>query len=91
MIVLPIKKNWFDLIRVGAKLEEYRAITPRYRAIFQNAADDRDEFWVLLRNGYSRSAPSIRCRVRLSVGPGNPEWGAVPGNQYFVLSILEKE
>lgn len=91
MIVLPIKRKWFDLIRADVKLEEYRAITPRYRTMFQNAADERGEFWVLLRNGYSRAAPSICCRVRLSVGPGNPEWGAVPDNQYFILSILEKE
>lgn len=91
MLTLPIKKKWFDLICAGTKLEEYRTITPRYRSMFQNAANERGEFYVLLRNGYSRYASTIRCKVRLSIGPGNPEWGAVPGNQYFVLSILEKE
>lgn len=37
MLVLPIKKKWFDMIRSGEKTEEYREIKPYYDARFMNA------------------------------------------------------
>lgn len=33
MLVLPIKKQWFDMIRSGEKKEEYREIKPYYNKI----------------------------------------------------------
>lgn len=30
MLILPIKKKWFDMIRTGEKKEEYRDIKPYY-------------------------------------------------------------
>jgi len=91
LIVLPIKKKWFDMIVAGQKKEEYRAFTKRYRSMFFNAADENGEFWCILRNGYSLKSPSTTVRVSLSIGKGRPEWGAEPGEQYFVLQILEKK
>lgn len=32
MIILPIKRKWFDMIRSGEKKEEYREIKPYYDA-----------------------------------------------------------
>lgn len=89
MIILPIKKKWFDMIVSGQKKEEYRSLTKRYRAMFFNAADENGEFWCILRNGYRLDSPSAAVRVSLSIGYGNPDWGAIPGEQYFILSILE--
>lgn len=89
MITLPIKKKWFDMVVSGQKKEEYRCITKYYLSMFSNAADANGEFWCILRNGYSLKAPSVMIRVSLSIGPGRPEWGAEPGIQYFVLTILE--
>lgn len=37
MIVLPIKKKWFDMIRSGVKLEEYREIKKYYMSRFGKA------------------------------------------------------
>lgn len=91
MITLPIKRKWFDMIASGEKKEEYRAFTRRYKSMFFHAADEHGEFWCLLRNGYSRNSPALKVRVSLSIGHGRPEWGAIPGEQYFVLSILEIE
>lgn len=91
MIVLPIKKKWLDMIASGQKKEEYRSLTHRYRTMFFNAADKNGEFWCVLRNGYRLDSPSATVRVSLSIGSGKPEWGAVLGEQYFVLSILEKK
>lgn len=89
MIILPIKKKWFDMIVSGQKKEEYRSLTKRYRVMFFNAADENGEFWCILRNGYRLDSPSAAVRVSLSIGYGNPDWGAIPGEQYFILSILE--
>jgi hypothetical protein len=37
MLILPIKKKWFDMIRSGEKKEEYREIKPYYDCRLQNA------------------------------------------------------
>lgn len=37
MLVLPIKKKWFDMIRSGKKREEYREIKPYYETRLMNA------------------------------------------------------
>lgn len=38
MLVLPIKKKWFDMIASGEKKEEYREIKPYWtsRFVFKN-------------------------------------------------------
>lgn len=36
MLVLPIKKKWFDMILSGEKKEEYREIKPYYERRFYN-------------------------------------------------------
>ena len=33
-LTLPLKKEWFDLIKAGIKKEEYREIKPRYLEMF---------------------------------------------------------
>lgn len=37
ILVLPIKRKWFDMIRKGIKLEEYREIKPYYETRLTNA------------------------------------------------------
>ena len=52
----------------------------------------RDEIQeIIFRLGYSKNAPKIKCRCTLSLGEGRPEWGAVPGEKYFILQIIEVE
>lgn len=36
MLILPIKKKWFDMILSGEKKEEYREIKPYYTSRFAN-------------------------------------------------------
>lgn len=91
MITLPIKRFWFDMIASGEKKEEYRSLTKRYSTMFHNAMNENGCFWCRLRNGYRTSSPTLTVYVRLSVGVGNPDWGAVPGEKYFVLSVLKIE
>ncbi len=37
MLILPIKKRWFEMIKSGEKKEEYREIKPYYKTRFYNA------------------------------------------------------
>ena len=101
MLVLPIKKKWFDMIRNREKKEEYREIKPYYYKRFGNILLGYSlnnvkaelykniEFSMLFRNGYSHNSPTIKCKCTLRVGQGKEEWGAVPGKEYYILEILE--
>lgn len=86
MLTLPIKQQWFDMIRRGEKLEEYRAITPYYNARF--LAHAGAPLTMRLRNGYSKRSPTVECVViPFCGGSGYPAWGGVPGQRYWVLFI----
>ena len=39
MLVLPIKKKWFEMIASGEKKEEYREIKPYWVTRFNNELD----------------------------------------------------
>lgn len=104
MLVLPIKKKWYDMILSGEKTEEYREIKPYYDnrlpkefGFFREGEKlvkgnvyppvDLSEKKIVFRNGYSKNSPSIETVCSLSIGTGNPEWGAEPGVKYYVLHI----
>lgn len=99
MLILPIKKKWFDMIKSGEKKEEYREIKPYYESRFKSYLPRSNNFsageWiyskviVIFRNGYSKNSPSIKCDCRLRYGKGKPEWGAEPNKEYYILDILE--
>ncbi len=101
MLVLPIKKKWFDMILSGEKKEEYREIKPYYTTRFVNAgflehtfnknctAPTYNRTVIMFRNGYSSNSPSFTAEVGLRIGTGHSEWGAEPGRKYYVLKILE--
>lgn len=103
MLILPIRKKWFDMILSGEKKEEYREIKPYYKGRFFSLFDIIDECdgslinpfeenpvrEVMLRNGYSKNSPSFIAKCTLSIGTGKEEWGAEPDKQYFILTIQE--
>ncbi len=97
MLVLPIKKKWFDMILSGEKKEEYRELTWYWRKRFTTAGllDRYGWTWlpkqVLFRNGYGKDRPSFVATVSVENKEGRPEWGAEPGKTYWVLKILEIE
>ena len=73
MLILPIKRKWFDMILSGEKKEEYRDIKPYYDT---RLMDTFGMIWVgdeLIRS--------------LSAGYGREEWGAEPGKKYYILTI----
>lgn len=85
MLIFPIKRRWFDMIRSGEKKEEYRDKTPYYDARLGDCVDK--EIDVLLRNGYAGTSPTVKATVLVTVGTGRPEWGASPGVECYVLKI----
>ena len=98
MITLPIKKRWYDMILDRTKLEEYRGITGYYVTRFRNlfcchdlrqVIEDGRTAYVALRNGYRADSPTIYIMASLGMGEGRPEWGAKPGEEYFILRIHE--
>ncbi len=102
MLILPIKKKWFDMILSGEKKEEYREIKPYYKSRLErcfgvieyhgkyiNAFEENPEREIIFRNGYSKNSPSFIANCTLSVGTGKEKWGAEPGRRYFVLTVNE--
>lgn len=101
MLILPIKKKWFDMILSGEKKEEYRKIDGYYMVRFSNIGLLNMELnslnyvptenvrKVMFRNGYSYNSPSFVADVSLTIGTGKPEWGAEPNKKYYVLKIQE--
>lgn len=94
MLVLPIKKKWFDMIQSGEKKEEYREIKPYYRKRFQNIGLLNQYGLplvnmqrIILRNGYAASSPQLEVTVSLEIKKGKPVWGSEPGKDYYVLRI----
>ena len=99
MLILPIKGVYFSMIDSGVKLEEYREISPYYKSRFKNLfqmypysfipyGTDKKTLW--LRNGYAATCPTLEVVCTLDIRTGNPDWGAVPGKDYYVLKIHDK-
>jgi hypothetical protein len=43
---------------------------------------------VKLKNGYSKTSPTLVIDSNLSIGTGNTKWGAVEGTPYFIFDIV---
>lgn len=103
MLILPIKKKWFDMILSGEKKEEYREIKPYYTTRLYGRAYEYNvkkgflkEYYekyitILLRNGYSKSSPTLKAHCVITKGYGKPELGAEPNKEYYVLKIISAE
>ena len=93
MLILPIKKKWFDMIERREKKEEYREDTPYWRSRFVKLMTGADMLGRhhkgYLRNGYGRSVPTLEIEFVLDFREGREQWGAEPGKKYFVLVILD--
>ncbi len=100
MLILPIKKKWYDMIISGEKREEYREVNNYWRTRIMGELGFYDkinfENWkpvkienVYIRNGYGNDKPTAKISAVVIRGYGNPEWGAEPGKKYYVFEILD--
>jgi hypothetical protein len=76
------------MILSGEKKEEYRDITPYYKARLEKYMKE-GLFQIILMAGYKKDSPRMICTVLLNKGAGIPSWGAEPGKKYFVLHIYD--
>lgn len=100
-LTLPLKKKWFDMIKVGEKLEEYRDGSMSF--YWANRLRERtktSDGWkygdfkhfdrIVFTLGYPKADDTERRLVfknpKIRIGTGKPEWGAEPGKQYFVIT-----
>lgn len=73
--------NLFGAIWVGSELLQGQQVPEEIR---------REPLQcVKFRNGYSADAPTITALCSLRTGEGREEWGAVPGERYYILEIKE--
>jgi len=99
MLVLMLKKRWFDMILSGVKKEEYRQVSEYWKVRFAKVFPMYPNSFiptggvavkVEFRNGYGKKVPYFQAMCELSdIRQGKPEWGAEPGKEYYVLRIVE--
>lgn len=83
---LVLKKKWYDMILSGVKKEEYREIKDYYKSRIEGKDIGRVEF----KLGYQKNAPKmvVEC-LGIEKREGNPDWGAVEGEKYYVIKLGE--
>ena len=100
-MILTLKKEWYDMILSGEKIEEYREIKPYWETRFTNyfgkhydtSKDTPTIVWnenkkiIIFRNGYGNDKPSFRAECSIREDYGNLKWGAKEGTLYYVLTI----
>ena len=81
-LFLPLKKEWYDMIESGVKLEEYREI----KDFWFKRLTNKDFKYVQFSYGYTKRTMTFICDG-IEIGTGKPEWGAEPGKNYFVIKL----
>ena len=96
-LTLSLKKKWFDMIKAGVKKEEYREINRYWIARLVALIVPPDTVLcftnfdrLVFTLGYPKADDTERRLVfknpKIRIGTGNPEWGAEPRRQYFVIT-----
>ena len=104
-LTLSLKKKWFDMIKAGVKKEEYRdgsmsfywANRLRERTKTSDGliyGDFKHFDRLVFTLGYPKADDTERRLTfknpRIRIDEGKPEWGAIPGKLYFVITWEEK-
>lgn len=102
---LPLKKEWFGMIQSGIKTEEYRELKPFWvkrifgcpwscsssfdcsKCGFLPESDEKLQ-QVCFRYGYT-SRCMVFSIVSISIGCGNPDWGA-PRHPVIIIKLGER-
>lgn len=87
--------KWFDMVDAEIKLEEYRKISEYWSRIFigtgikiKGKNYHPTDVTICFSNGYSKNRRQMYVAVTgLRTDFGKSEWGAIPDEQYFVLSL----
>lgn len=79
---LVLKSKWFDMTASRVKKEEYRRICDYWKKRIWDRRTEISE--VVLHKGYTNTTVS-RAVKEIVTDTGNPEWGAEPGVEYYVI------
>ncbi len=90
VLYLPLKKEWFEMIKSGEKTEEYRDIKEYWKKRLFNHGYE----YVELTLGYPKSddfEKRIRFKIKsIKIGPGIERFGAEPRKLYYVIKLGDK-
>lgn len=82
-LFLPLKAKWYELIEKGIKEEEYREI----KEYWYKRLTGKNYKYVCFSYGYTKRTMTFECKEIVCWRIGNPEWGAEPGKEYFVIKL----
>lgn len=91
ILYLNLKREWYDMIDAGIKLEEYREIKQYWED--RLGEDDFGRFpdIVEFRNGYHKDARRMKFNIEsIEIGMGKLEWGAEWLKKYFVIKLGDR-
>ena len=92
VLTLHLKKPWFDLIKRGVKIEEYREINDYW---MKRLIVGAEQFRIFDEVHFAVAYPPkkdkekwirIKGPIKIWVGLGRTDWGAEPGKDYFVIT-----
>lgn len=84
-------KPYYDRI-LGKKFIGFpftKAIIENFKGIKSYDSKQVKDIDIIFRNGYRYDSPKLKCRCSLRIGEGKKEWGAIPGQKYYILKILK--
>lgn len=92
---LVLKTKWFKMILGGEKTVEYREIKEYYGKLFAcgqikigGIFYEADQVIICFCLGYRKDRPIMLVECEgLSIGVGNPSWGAEPNVPYYRLDL----
>ena len=86
---LNLHRKWFDMIRSGEKKEEYREMSDYWKTRMRNVRKHGVKT-ITFSNGYAKDRDQFVIDLKyISIRTGLKEWGAEPGEVYFVLHLGE--
>jgi hypothetical protein len=91
VLVLSVKKKWFDLIKSGEKKEEYRKLNEYWKKRLGFKAGYYKNFkFIEFRNGYGFNVPKFKVELlSIQVQTPNPKWidNSINFENCFVLQL----
>lgn len=100
---LVLKRQWYEMIEAGKKLEEYREATPFWGKRLTDLMNGHLLFShrngyvpipfkhfesVTFYLGYAKDRPSMTFEIKdMTYDEGYPQWGAEPGKKYFIIKL----
>ena len=95
-LYLPLKKEWYEMIESGRKTEEYREIKPYWeKRLFLCFGTDCEIVAlyhfraVRFSYGYTKRTMTFECKG-ITIGKGNPAWGAPENEEVFIIKLGER-